>query len=122
MRHISRRKLLVLGGAVTAGTAAMVVADGVASWRLPGVPTAYEPGAFDDEADYDRHDVLAHLDRMRHVPVWVSAGRDDVVLPEVRVLRARLGDPPGAITAGCHDARNWCRRPPDELAFLGAHP
>jgi hypothetical protein len=36
-------------------------------------------------------------------------------------FRTELGNPPGAIDAGCHDYAYWRRHVPAALAFTGAH-
>jgi enterochelin esterase-like enzyme len=84
---------------------------------------AANPGSFDSAADFAHNDVASSTGTrlLRTLPVMVSCGTDDPFAPQVAALRARLGDPSGAIDAGCHDSAYWRRHIPASLAFLGAH-
>ncbi len=53
--------------------------------------------------------------------VMIDCGSDDPFGPQDSALRDQLGDPPGAISSGCHDAAFWRRHLPAQLAFLGTH-
>lgn len=85
--------------------------------------TAANPGSFDNPADFAAHDVRSADDvaALRRVPVRIDCGSDDPFAGQDTLLRASLGDPAGAISGGCHDARFFKRYLPAQLAFLGQH-
>lgn len=48
------------------------------------------PGAFDDAADFARHDVFAQVDDLRQLPVWLACGTSDSFIEPNRAL-AEIG-------------------------------
>jgi hypothetical protein len=58
---------------------------------------------------------------LRRIPVRIDCGSSDPFSAEDTALRERLGDPPGAISGGCHDQAFWRRNLPAELAFVSRH-
>lgn len=69
------------------------------------------PGAFDDAADYDRHDVFARVDALRELPVWLACGAGDSFLEPNRALAAELPEAVTEFDQGRHDRsyleRHW---------------
>lgn len=90
---------------------------------FPTYPAArrVNQGAFDDQADFDRHDVLRGLDRLKGVATWLDCGTSDPFAGVVSSMRRRLGAPAGGMFGGCHDGSYWHRRAPAQLQFLGRH-
>lgn len=77
-------------------------------------------GAFDDEADFDRHDILGNLFRLEGVPVRIDCGASDpfegtnrAILDEVQAA--------GGIRSGCHDSAFFRSALVDQAAFLAGH-
>lgn len=79
--------------------------------------------SFDSAADFTANDVLrpAGLAVLRTLPTMIDCGSDDPFGPQASALRQRLGQPPGAISGGCHDNAFWRRQIPAQLAFLSSH-
>jgi S-formylglutathione hydrolase FrmB len=79
------------------------------------------PGAFDSAGDFAANDVFADLGRLNRGNVRIDCGADDPFVQRVRTLRARLGEPSGAITAGFHDERYWRKAAAAQVGFLASH-
>jgi dienelactone hydrolase len=77
--------------------------------------------AFDSPADFTRHDVLRRLGALDPRTTWVDCGNSDPFAATTARIRARLGNPPGGMFEGCHDAAFWRTRLPAQLAFIGHH-
>jgi enterochelin esterase-like enzyme len=77
--------------------------------------------AFDDAADFARHDVATGLDRLDGVATWIDCGHSDPFAAVTKRLRSRLQRPAGGLFEGCHDESYWSRRAQDQLTFLGRH-
>jgi S-formylglutathione hydrolase FrmB len=96
-----------------------------ALWRSGGETP---PGAFDDAADFRRHDVLALAGARRRplgaAHVWIDAGRADPFFEADRELAAtlrRAGQPVEFHTgAGGHEHSYWWAHEPSYLAFYAA--
>lgn len=75
------------------------------------------PGAFDDAADFARHDVIARARARRlDVPVWLDAGQEDPFAAATRELARALGV--GERTwPGGHDSDYWHAHYDDYLRF-----
>jgi S-formylglutathione hydrolase FrmB len=89
-----------------------------AVWRRAG-ETA--PGAFDDAADFARHDVIAGAGRLAGRRVWLDAGERDPFRPGDRAFGAALRAAGAHVTVrtwpGGHDSRYWDRHWRDYLRF-----
>ncbi len=89
-----------------------------AVWRSGG-ETA--PGAFDDAADFARHDVIAGARRFADQTVWLDAGDGDPFRPGDRAFTAAVRDAGARLTAktwpGGHDSTYWDRHWRDYLRF-----
>jgi pimeloyl-ACP methyl ester carboxylesterase len=96
--------------------AAVAVAS-PAIWTSYAAQHAAVPDAFDSQADYDAHDVLLRLARLRDVPVRVDIGDGDPFLPGVRILRQRKHTA-GGTQPGCHDLGYWRSVAPTQLTWL----
>jgi S-formylglutathione hydrolase FrmB len=79
------------------------------------------PGAFDRAEDFAANDVFALAGAIDRTKVRIDCGADDPFVERVRTLRARLGEPSGAITAGFHDARYWRKAAAAQVGFLASH-
>lgn len=98
---------------------AAVIAESPAVWHRADQSAA---GAFDDAADWTRHDLWPRLGALRGIAVRIDCGSADGFAPVTRDLRGALSPTPaGGITPGGHDARYWRGRAPAQLAFAGAH-
>lgn len=96
----------------------VVATDAAALWRHAG-DTA--PGAFDSPQDFAAHDVFAHLDRLRALPLRVGCGRSDPFIASNRALVAALPRTEHAFPRGGHTTDCWDLLRPDDLRFLGHH-
>ncbi len=89
-----------------------------ALWRTGG-ETA--PGAFDDAADFARHDVVAGAGRLTGLPVWLDAGDRDPFRPGDAAfaanLRAAGAHPRIRQWPGGHDGDYWDAHWRDYLRF-----
>jgi poly(3-hydroxybutyrate) depolymerase len=98
-----------------------VGAHSAALWAEGGETPA---GAFDDPADFSRHDVLgaAHSRRIYRVPVWIDVGRDDPFFAAdttlARSLEAHGTQVSLHVHAGGHGG--WTKRMPHYLRFYAA--
>jgi len=92
----------------------------VASPALFASAGATPAGAFDDAADFDRNDVLAHPEWLDGVPLRVDCGREDPFYAASRSFTSRLdARPAGGFGPGAHTAAYWRSVAPAELRFLG---
>lgn len=108
---------LLLGETVGAPRCAAAGAMSPAIWRR------YEdtrPGAFDDAADFARHDVVAGAGRLAGIAVRLDCALGDAFLPAVRHLVAAMDPPPrGGFEPGSHNRRFWRRQFPKHLTLAG---
>ncbi len=95
-----------------------VVASSPALWRDPG---EWQPGDYDDEADFETNNVWNRRDRLDSVNLRIDCGESDPFASRVRQFRDSLDPTPaGGIEPGCHDGRFWSRQTPAAMLFLGA--
>ena len=92
-----------------------VAATAPALWRSF---SEARPGAFDDAADFETHDVLRRLDRLAGLPVRIDCGRDDALADVARLLADRLPHAESDFGPGYHDADTWRTRLPAQLDFF----
>lgn len=86
---------------------------------------AVAPGAYDDDADFARHEPVGPVRRRSaqpyRVPLWLDAGRADPFLPAIRTfaaaLRARGERVRLSVSAGGHEGRYWQRRMREYVGF-----
>lgn len=93
---------------------AAVAASSAALWSHAG-DTA--PGAFDDAADFDAHNVFTRAGDLRGVPVRIDCGLDDPFYESDRRFAALLGAE-GHYGPGAHNDAFWSRVFPAQLAWL----
>jgi enterochelin esterase-like enzyme len=79
------------------------------------------PGAFDDAADFARHDLVAAARRdgpraLGGAPVWLDVGEDDPFRPGVEALAAGLGADV-RVWPGGHDRAYWRAHVDEYLRF-----
>ena len=98
--------------------ASAAVAASPALWRNPG---EWQPGTYDDDADFEAHSIWNRTADLEGVALRIDCGESDPFVNRVRAFRDSLDPTPaGGIEPGCHDGRYWSRQTPDELAFVGA--
>ena len=107
---------LLAGARLGPQRVAAVVADSPALFRRFADA---RPGAFDDRADYDAHDVFAMTDRLRGLRVRIACGRDDPFVPAARALARELPGSEVAFGAGGHAPAYWRSVAADGLRFVG---
>jgi pimeloyl-ACP methyl ester carboxylesterase len=100
------------------GTFRAVVANGPSIWYSAAASPA---GAFDDQADYERNDVLGDSSALASVPTLVDAGEDDYFADAVRDLHRRVPSLEGGVHTGFHDDASWRSWLPRQLEFLRTH-
>jgi enterochelin esterase-like enzyme len=95
---------------------AAVVGVSPALWRSAGQTS---PGAFDNAADYERHDVYAGVHALAPLTVRIDCGLGDPFLPAARAFAATLARPnPGGFTAGFHDSPYWRSVAPAQIRTI----
>lgn len=110
---------LYLGGVLGAARCPVVVAESPAIWQQPWQSAA---GAFDDAADFRRHEILGREALLRGIALRIDCGDADGFAPVTRLLRASIRPvPAGGIEPGGHDAAYWRSQAPAQLEFVGAH-
>lgn len=98
---------------------AVAIAESPAIWHHSWQSAA---GAFDDAADWRRHDIWPHLAALRGIPLRIDCGASDGFAPVTRDLRARIHPTPaGGIEPGNHDAAFWDSQAAAALRFAGRH-
>ena len=85
-------------------------------------PTAADTaaGAFDDGADFTRHNVLARTASLRDVPIRADCGEDDPFATGTRLLLDRLPTAAGGIRPGFHDTAFWRSLVPEQLTTISS--
>jgi hypothetical protein len=98
-----------------------VAASSPAVWVSRAEQRRAVPDAFDSDADFAAHDVIARAARLRGLAVRIDCGNDDPFAPGARRLIAACPAPPaGGFAVGCHEARFWWRVLPAQVDFIGA--
>ena len=105
----------LLAAALHPDTFSGVVAVAPAVWRRYADAA---PGAFDDEADFRRHDIWTRLPALAPLRVRIDCGADDPFVSSARLLLRRLPHAAGGIAPGFHDNAFWRSKAADEVAFL----
>ena len=129
-----RTDRFAVGGWSMGGYGATLLAEQLGSSRVAALavdsPAVWKrfrdsaPGAFDDRADFERHDVLARVSRLSGIPVRVTCGTSDPLLPGARALVAAFSSRVGVSSEfgrGGHNAAWWQHAAPGQLAFVGRH-
>lgn len=78
-------------------------------------------GAFEDTADFDRHDVFRQRDKLAGIAVRVDCGTEDPFVKATRAFVSALSSATTSFTPGGHDGSYWKRTMPEQLRFLGTH-
>jgi putative esterase len=98
--------------------AALAVAS-PALWVTRGQQSSAVPDAFDSDADFARHDVIAGAQSLRGVPLRIDCGDADPFSSATsRLVSALPAAPQGGFDIGCHDAGFWHKVAPDQVDFL----
>ena len=99
---------------------AAVVAVSPAVWTSYAAMMLGPRDAFDDAADFARHDVIAHARRLAGVHLRIDIGLQDPFYGYVTHLEAALpGRPAGGYAPGGHDQGYWSSVAPAEARFIG---
>lgn len=79
-------------------------------------------GAFDDEADFQAHDLFREVDALAPLVVRIDCGAwDDEFVGISKRLAAQLPNPnPGGFTDGNHDTAYWRSLAPAQMATIAA--
>jgi S-formylglutathione hydrolase FrmB len=111
--------VLYLAERLRADRVAVLVAESPAIWAHSWQSAA---GAFDDAADWRRHNIWPHLANLHGIAVKIDCGAADGFWPITRELRARIHPrPAGGIEPGGHDAAFWTSQAPAAIQFVGHH-
>ncbi|HUR51055.1 MAG TPA: alpha/beta hydrolase-fold protein [Mycobacteriales bacterium] len=118
-----------VGGWSMGGYGALLLAERLGAERIaavvPDSPALWErwkdaaAGAFDGPGDFADHDVLALTDRLRGIPVRVTCGTSDPLLPGVKAFLRRFPAAQRELGPGGHDDAWWQHTAPAQLAFAG---
>ena len=81
-----------------------VVAESAALWTEPGLSA---PGAFDDRADFEAHDVFERTEVLAQIPVRLDCGRSDPFVAGNQAFAAALPSARFTLDAGGHTAKYW---------------
>jgi enterochelin esterase-like enzyme len=110
---------LYLAERLGARRVSVVIAESPAIWHHSWQSAA---GAFDDAADWRRHDIWPRLHRLHGMAVRIDCGASDGFAPVTRDLRARIHPTPaGGIEPAAHDGAFWHSQAPAALRFAGRH-
>jgi S-formylglutathione hydrolase FrmB len=108
---------LLLASELGPDRVAAVVAESPALWTSAGDAAA---GAFDDAADFARHDVFARRRALAEIPIKIDCGLADPFYPAGKEFAAGLDPAPaGTFGRGDHDYGYWRTLAPSSLAFAG---
>jgi S-formylglutathione hydrolase FrmB len=98
-----------------------VTAVSPAVWTSRAAQLGAVPDAFDSDADFRAHDVIAGAGRLRGLAVRIDCGESDPFADAARALIAACPErPAGGLSTGCHEARYWRRTLPEQLGGIGA--
>jgi len=78
-------------------------------------------GAFDDAADFHRHDVFAARPRLARTAVFLGCGKDDPFYKRTRRFAEALPRVETAFIHGYHEPPCWRTIAPQALKFLARH-
>ena len=81
-----------------------VVAESAALWTKPGLSA---PGAFDDRADFEAHDVFERTAVLAQIPVRLDCGRSDPFVAANKAFAAALPSARLTLDAGGHTSTYW---------------
>jgi S-formylglutathione hydrolase FrmB len=123
---------VALGGLSMGGYGALLLAEAWGSRRVAAVavmspalwvrPSDSAPGAFDDRADFVRHDVFAHRTALTTIPVRIDCGRSD---PFYRATVTFNGGMHPRATcgfdAGGHTETYWRAHAARQVDFVSKH-
>jgi pimeloyl-ACP methyl ester carboxylesterase len=81
-----------------------VVAESAALWTEPALSA---PGAFDDSADFETHDVFERTEALAQIPVRLDCGRSDPFVAGNQAFAAALPSAHLTLDAGGHTTKYW---------------
>jgi len=93
-----------------------------ALWQSAPEQQGAVPDAFDDTADFTKHDVFARVSALRGTKVRIDCGTGDPFYrADTAFVAALVADgqhPDATYATGCHNAPFWQARMHDDLAFV----
>jgi enterochelin esterase-like enzyme len=94
-----------------------VVAESAALWTEPGLSA---PGAFDDRADFEAHDVFdpRRTRVLAKIPVRLDCGRSDPFVPGNKAFAEALPSARLTLDEGGHTADYWKGHGPAQLRWV----
>jgi pimeloyl-ACP methyl ester carboxylesterase len=95
-----------------------VVAESAALWTSPGDSA---PGAFDDRADFEAHDVFARTRVLGRIPVRLDCGRSDPFASANQAFSRALPGAELTLDAGAHTSGYWRDHGGAQLAWIARH-
>lgn len=107
-------------GALLAASEHPALFDGVAV-SSPAVWPRFDQaadGAFDDERDFERHDLFRRARELRAGEVRIDCGRDDPFAGNITALAREIAGATVRFKQGFHEASTWRSFVPAQLAFL----
>lgn len=108
---------LLLASELGPGKVGAVVAESAALWTDPGMSA---PGAFDDRADFETHDVFARTHVLSRMPVRLDCGRSDPFVVGNRAFAAALPSAELTIDDGGHTLEYWRGHARSQLEWVTA--
>jgi enterochelin esterase-like enzyme len=75
-------------------------------------------GAFDDERDFERHDLFRRARELRAAGVRIDCGRDDPFAANIAALAREIAGATVRFKDGFHEAPTWRSFVPAQLTFL----
>lgn len=110
---------LLLASVLGPRTVGAVVAQSAALWTDPG---ASAPGAFDDRADFEAHDVFdrSRTEVLARIPVRLDCGDADPFVEANRAFAERLPSARLTVDAGGHDTGYWRDHASAQLDWVAA--
>ncbi|MBO0825050.1 MAG: hypothetical protein J2P27_14545 [Actinobacteria bacterium] len=114
---------LLLASSLPPTRVAAVAASSPAIFPSYAAAISANRGSFDSPADFAANDISSppRLAALKRIPCRIDCGSSDPFAAQSAAFRRGLGNPVGAVSAGCHDQAFWRRALPAELGFLGEH-
>jgi enterochelin esterase-like enzyme len=111
---------LLLASALGPRIVGAVVAQSAALWTDAG---AIAPGAFDDRADFEAHDVFdsSRTEVLARLPVRLDCGDADPFVEANRAFAERLPSARLTVDTGGHDTGYWRDHARAQLDWVAAH-
>lgn len=106
---------LLLASGLPPSRVAGVVGTSAALWQSPGDSAA---GAFDDSADFARHDVFSRRADLARMPVRLDCGSDDPFVVANRAFARGLPNAVATFERGSHPEEYWTAHARAQMSWL----